>query len=93
MGGLAVPVSGIDRSAGKHPDAGHEPRLRVPLDEEQLEAPLGVLSPSPEEDYGRGRPRDGGRFALLSKRAASRLRQIAHLLLHEPGSTRSERTR
>ena len=57
---LALPVAGIDRPAREDPDTRHEAGLGIPLNEQDLEAALGVLPASAQEDHRRGGPRDSG---------------------------------
>ena len=59
--------------AREHPDPGHEPRLGIALDQEDLEAPLGVLSPSPQQDHGCCRSRLGRLHAPPAYSLHSRL--------------------
>ena len=57
---LALAVHRVDRPAWEHPDAGHEASLGVPLNEQDLQVPIGVLAAPAQEDDGGGRSRDGG---------------------------------
>src|SRR5215213_2563796 len=51
MGLLALAVVRVDRAAWEYPDARHEARLRVPLHEQDLQAPFGVLATPAQEDH------------------------------------------
>ena len=57
---LALAVGRVDRPAREHPDPGHEARLRIALDEQDLEASLGMLPTPPQQDYRCRRTGDCG---------------------------------
>ena len=57
---LPLAVPGIHRTAGEDPDARHEAGLWIPLNEQDLQAALGVLPAPAQQDHGCRRAGDCG---------------------------------
>ena len=75
---VAVALMRVDRSAGKHPYATHEARLRRAPDEQHLE----LLAAAAQQDHGRGLARGRGwaGVVLLAWARALALLRCAHRL-------------